>query len=226
MPNECQHCRHQNPGRARFCGRCGQGLTAQSSESLNPLPGPRPRARSKRCCGPSGFLFLLCLGAIGVCWIGKQGPHRSISWSGRSQQVLSLDPVKAKALFNLLSPDDVSVMVGPVQHRRFIGGGNVSVSGTSEEVRTVRQFAELLTRIADDPWFRDGELIDSPFAETPEHTYRLTRSRAKALAEMLSSEGAPVFVTRIGSRLSVIATPEDQRTIADVVRLLGGRQSD
>lgn len=226
MSTECRQCRHQNPERARFCGRCGHGLLAQNRETLHSLPGPTPRIRKKRCGGPGGLLLLLCLGAIGVCWVGNRGPHRSISWSGPSKQHLSLDPAKAQALFNLLAPDDVAIIVGPHHHGRFNGGRVISVSGSSEEVLIVRQFAELLARMEDGRWFGDHESIGGPSAGTCERTYRLRRSRAKALAKMLSFGDVPVVVTRLGSRLAVSATIEDHRTIAGIVRILGGRQYD
>ncbi len=226
MSTECRHCRHQNPERARFCGRCGRGLLAQAREILDSLPGPRPRPRRKRCCGPGSLLLLLCLGAIGVCWVGSRGPHRSIAWPGESKRNLSLNSAKAQALFNLLAPDDVAVMVGPHHHGRFNGGRVVSVSGSPEEVRIVRQFAELLARMEDERGFRDYELIGGSSAGTCERTYRLRRSRAKSLAKMLSFDDVPVVVTRLGSRLAVSATVEDHRTISGIVRILGGRQYD
>lgn len=226
MSTECRQCRHQNPERARFCGRCGQGLLAQARETLPTLPGPTPHLRRKRCCGPGGLLLLLCLGAISVCWVGNRGLHRSIAWSGPSNQDLSLDAAKARALFDLLSPNDVAVIVGPHFRGSFNGGRTISVSGRSEEVRIVRQFAELLARGEHGLWFGDHESIDGPSAGMCERTYRLRRSRAKSLARILSSDDVPVIVTRLGSRMAVSATIKDHRTIAGIVHILGGRQYD
>ncbi len=226
MSTECRRCRHQNPERARFCGRCGQGLFAQARETLDSLPGPTPRIRKKRCRGPGSLLLLLCLGAIGICWVGNRGPHRSIARSGESKRNLFLNSAKAQAMFDLLAPKDVAVIVGPNHHGRFNGGRVISVSGTPEEVRTVQQFAELLTRLEDEPWFRDRESISGPSTGMCERTYRLRRSNAKALTKMLSFDDVPVFVTRLGSRLAVSATNEDHRTICGIVRILGGREYD
>ena len=226
MSTECRHCRHQNPQRARFCGRCGQSLLAQARETLHPLPGPKARSRQKRCCGPGPLLLVLCLGAIGICWVGNRGPHRSIRWPGQSKQTVFLDAAKARALFDLLAPNDVAVRVGPHRHGRFDGGRVLSVAGTPEDVRIVREFAKLLGCEGGDGWTGDCGKLGGSSGAMCERTYKLRRSRARALARILSGDDVPVLVTRLGSKLAVSTTVEDQRTIAGIVRLLGGRQYD
>lgn len=36
---ECPKCSTDNPGRARFCGRCGHPLASETSKPAVPVPG-------------------------------------------------------------------------------------------------------------------------------------------------------------------------------------------
>ena len=170
------------------------------------------------------MLGLLILGVVGIYWMGSQGRHRSIWTDADVRQSIDLAPAKARALFDLLAPDDVAVTVGPHHLGRFSGGREVSIRGTSEDVRTIARFAGLLSRLdADDHDRPSGGWRQKPSAGMCERTYTLSRSKAKSLAKLLAFDDVPVFVTRLGSKLAVTAAPEDQEIIAGVVRILGGK---
>lgn len=199
----CHPCGHLNRPKARFCSACGLSLVS----------APR-----KKCCtGGLGKLFLM--GLVGVAAFAWFGPaFRSVFNPRRTTIMVALDlpREKAEGLYELLKPKDIKVLVGP-------SAGYIE--GTHAEVEALGQFVELLTRL-------DGltprEVRDRKFRLqhewTSKRTYKLRRSKARALHKILRVDDVPVGVDRDGSKLVVWATPEDQAIISNIADILRGRQ--
>ena len=205
----CLQCGCRNRPEARFCAECGQALT-----SIPPgVPVPKKKPSSGGCCN---LILLSMAGAAAFMWFGPV--CRSNSTARRSTISLALDlpREKAEGLYDLLRPGDILVLIG--KHADFI-------EGTHAEVRALEQFVELLTRL-DGLSPRDVRDLRSRLQHewTSKQTYKLRRSRAKALQRILRMDDVPLAVERHGSRLVVWATPEDQAIISSVAEILRGKQ--
>ncbi len=204
----CLTCGCRNRPEARFCAECGQSVI-----SVPPtVPVPKKKPSSGGCCN---LILLSMAGAAAFIWFGPV--CRSNFTARRSTISLALDlpREKAEGLYDLLAPDDIRVLIG--KHADFI-------EGTHAEVRALEQFVELLTRR---PGLSRREVRDFRAAlqnEWPSETYKLRRSKAKALQKILGMDGILVAVERHGSRLVVWATPEDQAIISCVAEILRGKQ--
>ncbi|MBX3395967.1 MAG: hypothetical protein KF841_11435 [Phycisphaerae bacterium] len=124
------------------------------------------------------------------------------------------DKRRIDALYDLLKPNDVNVLVGRTP-------GGVELNGTAGEIRSLSRLIEMIqsnpspTRTADQT---DARII--------RRTYRLRDSRAADLARVLSFTPSHVRYTLDQGTLIVTATPEDHYAIDSVVRLLGGRSGN
>ena len=153
-------------------------------------------------------------------------PHHLVHWGRRAvsaathtvRRDLDLPPAKAEALFNLIAPSDIKVIVG----RRH---GGVFITGTPGEAETLERFAELLTRL--ESW--DGDTVEQIIGSlrsqpTIAETYRLPHQKVRALIDILKFDDVPVLVSGGGRKVRVIATPEDQQTIREVVDIIRGKR--
>jgi hypothetical protein len=130
-----------------------------------------------------------------------------------------LPPAKATALYQILKPKSVKVIVGR-------DGGRVSIKGTAGECDAVAGLARIITRCCSGPSCEARQCVERARKSWTTHrTYRLPgNSKAKALFQALAPEDVPVLVSRSGKKVTVDASPQDQETIARVVDILRGRR--
>lgn len=213
MSNHCPSCSRPNEPHARFCSNCGR-----------PLPGA---CTGKIACGgfPTG---LVIVGVIVWFTMGRGCPTSGLvkawpDWLRHEspqlvQQTFGMPSAKADAMYELLSPSDVKVIVGR-------SNGGVVVKGTSAEVGVVKDFVELVTRLKSG----EGKSVDESVRElrgtwTARRTYELPRRQAQALLRVLAFDDVPVLVHGYPSRVIVDATEADQKVLADVVSILWGKR--
>ncbi len=64
--NYCQHCGAMNRSGAKFCARCGQGITAVPTPSFTPSSSPRTNHRNRNTLlFGGGLIFLVLLIIVG-----------------------------------------------------------------------------------------------------------------------------------------------------------------
>ena len=223
MAKTCPHCRQENVSPARFCAHCGKPIGDQITGFRNEIQTPKVKKRGG--CGFLCVLGMLCAGSAGLFLLAKNDAR---CWAPFYRVTVSrsfpLAADKAEAMFDLLKPSNVSVLVGPTYRGQFISGRGLDVEGTREEIRTVERFLGLLTSASD-----EYERSWRPrYAHTCglkiDRRYRLGRQKAKALERILSFEAVPVSAYRSRSKLKITATPEDHEVIHAIVKILGGRQ--
>lgn len=134
------------------------------------------------------------------------------------QREYDLNPEKADALFELLAPGDVKVMVS----RR---DGGVLITGTSKEAKVFDAFVAILTRHNDRAVKDTDAFIEEmrPTWDTKE-TYKLPQPKADALYRILAISNVPVLVSRADSGVTVEASKADQQVIANVIRVVKGQR--
>ena len=209
----CPICRHENPSHARFCGRCGRPLSR--------------RSRGGTGCGLfPGLIIILAI----VLWTGgwRGCPGALIGRAGNAlwhrggpnlvKRSFELPPAKADAMFDLLAPQDVKVIV----QRRDYG---VSITGTPQEADVIQNFVELLLR-HEGICRRDfhtslGQLRNT---WTKRETYELPRRQARCLYRLLAFDDVPVRVYGYPNKVIVDATEADQRVLAELVDILRGHR--
>jgi hypothetical protein len=213
MFRECPDCRRRNPHNARFCATCGRRLDYARC-------GPATKSGS----GGAGLALGLVLIAL---FLGFR-PLHLVSWGRRAVTRATAQPTvrrefnlpddKADAFYRLIAPSDIKVIVG----RRE---GGVFIKGTPSEAESMTRFAELLTRLEG----RDGNTVEHIINSlrsqpTETETYLLLRSKVNALINILKFKDVPVLVSGGGRKVRVIAAPNDQQTIREVVHILHGER--
>ena len=206
----CANCGQRNPTHALYCASCGLVLEAAR------------RTASAGCCKSGAWTVLAGLAGLsivsGVFTVAVSRDGRFDSPRVRVvQHEFDLDPILADAMFDLLAPSDIKVIVG----RR---DGGVFVRGTQREVDILRRFVSMLTEA--DGW----EQPDAPvFSDQPttsasaRFNVRLPRSKARALVRVLQLAESPVGVSGSGNDVTLHATGADGETIQGVVDILRGR---
>ena len=117
--------------------------------------------------------------------------HPKFPWPGRSiptvKACFELPSAKANNLYELLAPRDVKVVVSAHDC-------GVCVQGTSREVDTLANLAELVTRFGDLP---RSEAVDCVNRLRPRwtkgRTYKLSKSKANVLFELLAPDDVAVL---------------------------------
>ena len=199
MPRDCPTCCRQYPSEANFCAICGRTLVLAVAP-----PG-----------GRGVMLVLGCVISAAITYgvfaaTGSAGPIEN--------RRIELPGAKATALYNLLRPDGIRVVVGRQ-------GGRLDIRGTAGECGTVTAFAEIITRCAGKP----ADQINHCMAHHRElwstrQTYRLSSHMARVLFDALSPNDVPVLVSQDGKRVSVSASGADQETVRRFVEILRGRR--
>ena len=208
MTKACSHCRQINSAAANYCRNCGARFV-------------RPKPCRTGCGGRSAAgILLLVFVVFGFSRFPLERAIRRIlpaSWSGADRgpqtQRFDLQAAQADAMYALLAPDDVRVVVGRVDH------GRISVRGTAREIAVLGDFVSLMRRANRRPSERE-----SPLNRPCTKAYSLTKARASRLARILDLGPIPFDLTEGGRRLVVRAAPADQETIAQVVRIIEGER--
>jgi len=195
--NACPACGADNESRARFCAQCGARFYRQ----------PRYSSGSFGTGPILVVLFAVC--AFVVCINRFNEPPPRMMRVG-----LEVTGEKAQAMFDVLAPDSVPIIVGRLDEL-------VWINATPREVNAVREFTRLITRYDDLPKDQVARIIDSHrSAWTSNRTYRLPRELRGPLFRLLAFDNVDVGVYRTGDGIGVNARPEDQRIIERLVRAI------
>jgi hypothetical protein len=192
---------------ASFCAACGGPLSPQAPAGVAPPPAATPSKKggkpSRSGCG-CVFVFAFIVAACLMVVVNTEGTR---------EQSFAMDAHLADAIFELLAPSDVDVIVS----RRTMG---IHVKGSRRDVRTLTQFIAVMTQNTCSP---DDPPPDGLSHWLEDRTYLLTRHKAQSLVDVLSYEHAPVFATQFGSKVEIYARPEDHKAIAAMIDILGGK---
>lgn len=195
----CSRCGYRNRLSARFCADCGLSL----------IQVPKKTCSSGGC---SKLLFVILAVGAAFMWFGP----RAFRAQSKTQAQLDLPADKAAALFDLLKPGDITVLVER---------GGRSIEGTPAEVETLKRFVDILTRMEGlTPWEARNRKDAMQQQWTSTRSYRLQRSKAQALCRILEMDDVPVAAECHRTRLEVRATPSDQAIISGVADILRGNQ--
>ena len=128
-----------------------------------------------------------------------------------------LSPSKTDSVYDLLAPKDIRVVVGRRQESGLV------LTGTSDEIDALTAFAELLGRHADVA----PEIVKDHVGKlhgqwNTTRTYKMPKSKARALYRILAADDVPVLVSGGERHLTVKATAADQQTVSRVVRIMQG----
>jgi len=211
MLRECTNCRHVNAPHANYCGRCGQAF---------PQPGlAEPVARTTTHRGGAGWLLLL----VPLFIIFGRGDRRPACTpyfrpGPAVQRAYALAGEKADALFSLLAPRDVRVLVSRCD-------GGIHVTGTAREIEILDHLAALLTRVQ----CSSRSCIERYLAEvrpswTSTRMYELSPHKASGLFRLLAFEDVPLGVSARKSKVRVDANTTDQETVQGLVNILNGKR--
>jgi len=166
------------------------------------------------------FLAVLFWGAQSF-----QGLSRYVNFGGRSRASssvlahLDLDVEKAEAVYELLAPRDIRVLVS--RH----GPRDVGVEGTVQEIDALDRLAELISRYED---LEGTELARAMRQAESSWAYRrmfkLPHAQADALYELLAFDDVPVLVQLATDGILVEGASHDLRTIERILPILRGRR--
>jgi hypothetical protein len=211
MLKECTNCRHRNPQHANYCGRCGQAYDL--ADGYQPVP-------RRTSCG-SGAGWLLLLVPVFLIFGPSRWQPTCVSKFRADRDVArtySLPEDKADALFNLLAPRDVRVLVSRCE-------GGVCVKGTLREIEILDHLTGLLTRVRCESSSCIDHYMDQVRSSwTSSEKYNLSRHKASTLYHLLAFEDVPVGVSARKSKIRVDANSTDQATIRGVVNILAGKR--
>ena len=183
------------PSSANFCARCGQPLVTVRSST------------AARDVGLGlGIIFVAFVAYIVFAAVRPSNVTEKLSFE--------LPSSKAEAVFDLLKPQDVEVLV-------YRNDGCVQITGTGRECDAVAELVELITRYGGMPAGEVNRRMErARKGWTTRRTYKLSEDKAQAFFNVLAPDDVPVLVSLSSERLRVDATPQDQRIIRDVVKIL------
>ena len=125
---------------------------------------------------------------------------------------------KADAMFRLLAPRDIKVIVG----RRHEG---VNIRGTPREIAVLADFVELITRYGGQSAGEVRAHINyAKHHGAKTRTYKVSKSKGRVLYEILAAADVPVLVSGSARKVRVEALPHDHETLRQVVEILRGRR--
>ncbi len=212
MNPTCSTCRQVNPLQARYCARCGQRLSVAGQSATSKGNGPWV-----------AFLILLAV----LFWGAQsfQGLSRYVNFGGHSRASssvnahLDLDIAKAEAVYELLAPRDIRVLVS--RH----GPRDIGIEGTVQEIDALNCLAMLVSRYEN---LEGAELIRAMRQAESGWGYRrmfkLPRQKADALYELLAFGDVPVLVQLATDGILVEGASHDLRTIERILPILRGRR--
>lgn len=199
MARQCTVCRKSYPSQANYCAVCGRPLVAD---------GITPSSRNARLAMAVVISALITYAVFAVA-------RPEVEIEGR---FFDLPLAKAAAVFKLLEPRNVKVLVSK-------DGGRIQINGTGRECDVLADFVGLIGRFGGQP---DCEIQrgmeHARKSWTTRQTYKLPKSKAKALFDALAPDDVPVLVSLRGRRLQIDASPTDQATLKHLVEILRGRR--
>lgn len=214
MDRMCRSCRRTYPPHARFCGRCGRPFPP----TIQPTPAPKHTSRSFRPAKLLGSLTLFIFASAFVLSFARTGGVLFPTAWHSSRIFLSMPAPKADALFDMLAPDHVRVLVS----RQSDG---VLVQGDDGELRALLALQSLVTRLdGKAPRYVESQIrrLGSDDSASVRRYDLHGRKTAKRLYRLLAFDDVPVIVHRDGASLIVRASAGDHDVLAAVTRILLG----
>lgn len=211
MKITCTNCGHQNPAGALYCADCGLVLASAG------------RSAPAQCCNSGAWIALAAVAGLSiVSGLFTFGVGSRARFEKPANQLedhdFDLSPYLADAIYDLLAPSDIKVIVG----RR---NGGVSVRGTPREIETLREFVAMLTHSDDTGRHFAHARTDPPMPSMrTQLDIRLPRSKAHALIRVLQGAESPLPFSGSGRTITIHAAAADLEIIDGVVDILQGRR--
>ena len=208
MAMRCTVCSQRYPAHARYCALCGRPLVVLKAS---------PETRNVAL-----VLAVIIAAATTLAVFGAAKISGARGWITTPATTVyrdfNLSPDKADAMFRLLAPRDIKVIVG-----RYDQG--VNIQGTPREVAVLADFVELITRYRGQS---AGE-VRSHINYAKRHgaktrAYKVSKSKGRVLYEILAADDVPVLVSGSARKVRVEAMPHDHETLRQVVKILRGRR--
>lgn len=199
MARQCTVCQKSYPSHANYCAICGRLLVTTGI-----TVGSR-----------NGRLVLAVMISALATFAVFAATRSPVQIESRS---FDLPPAKAAAMFRLLKPKDVKVIVAR-------DGNHVQIKGTHRECDALTDFIGLIGRFSSQSECQVRRQMERARKTWTTHeTYRLPKSKAKALFDALAPDDVPVLVSWSGKRLRIDASPTDQAILKQLVQILRGRR--
>lgn len=215
MSAQCPQCAATNPTNARFCALCGAPLRrARTATCATTCTSTR---RDLVLAGVAASAILAA--AIVVAVVRNERSDDNDFVPGPIvRHDFTLSDAKADALYNLLKPRDIAVIVGR-------DAGRLYVEGTRGEVDALVKFVDILNRVERLPRHQHQQRMDQLRKTwTNRRTYRLTSAKSRRLKNVLAFDDVPVLVSRSGPRITVESSDEDRPTIDRIIDILRRRR--
>ncbi len=192
-------CRSLFPSHANFCALCGRPLVPA---------GRSPVFRN------AGLALTFAISVL-ITYAVFAATRTVVATEERR---FDLPPAKTAAMFELLKPRDVKVLVRK-------DTGRLHIVGTAKECEVLADFTRLITRHRGKPACEVRQCMEHARKSwTTREAYKLPKRRAKALFDALAPDDVPVLVSWKGKRVRVDADPGDQKIIRHIVTILRGRR--
>ncbi len=199
MARQCTVCQKSYLSQANYCAICGRPLVTT---------GITVGSRNGRLV----LAVMISAVATFAVFAATRSPVQIES------RFFDLPSAKAAVVFNLLKPSDIKVIV-----KR--DGDRIEIRGTHRECDVLTDFAGLIGRYSGRPECEVRHQMERARKTwTTRETYRLPKSRAKALFDALAPDDVPVLVSWSGKRLRSDASPADQAILKQLVQILRGRR--
>ncbi len=199
MARQCTVCKNQYPSHANFCALCGRPLVTVAVT---------------RAGRHAGLVVVVIVAGLATYAVLAATRSAAVLENRR----FDIPRAKATAMFELLRPRDVKVVV-----RR--DGGRLKITGTPQECDALAKFVGLITRYTGKPECEVRVAMErARKGWSTRQRYKLPKSKARALFNALAPDDVPVLVSWSGKRVRVDASPQVQETIRQVVEILRGRR--
>lgn len=209
MSKRCTACNRLFPNDAAFCAICGKSLSVD-------------HGATHASAGARGLAVLLAAAVTAVTaftiyhFSSSNPPSSDLDPSvPMVWRELELPQDKADMLFQLLRPNDIKILVDRDDCR-------LKVNGSPGEVATIIGLGELITRFQGVPIRHIKAHLSK--IRLSKKDYKLSRSSACRLFDLLAFDDVPVWVVREGRSLQIIADPSDQQMLANLASILRGKR--
>ena len=209
MSKRCTACNRLFPNDAAFCAICGKSLSVD-------------HGATHASAGARGLAVLLAAAVTAVTaftiyhFSNSNPPSSDLDPSvPMVWRELELPQDKAAMLFQLLRPNDIKILVDRDDCR-------LKVNGSPGEVATIIGLGELITRFQGVPVRHIKAHLSK--IRLSKKDYKLSRSSACRLFDLLAFDDVPVWVARKGKSLQISADPRDQQVLANFANILRGKR--